>query len=207
MTPFVNKKYSDDEIVAGIRTSDKKVIASIYTDYYPSIEYIIVRRLKGSSEMSQDIFQDALEVIFTTIVSDLSFRFTYSFAAYLRTICVRLFIKKVGKNKAEQHNFNDIPLVDHEPGVLEMLIRDDKVKLFEQHFLELGELCREILTFVLEGYSNKEITKILQLSSDRFTANRRLKCKESLFAKIYSDPKFKELKNGKPGTIREIPEW
>jgi RNA polymerase sigma factor (sigma-70 family) len=199
--------YSNEEIIAGIRSSDKLVLSYIYRTCYPVIERIILNEYRGSVEQAKDVFQDALLTLFTASSSDPPLKITHSFITYLTIICKRRMIDEIRENKKEFLGYDINEFVDDCPSIIDYMQEEDRIRIYEKHFQELGEKCRELLTLFLEGHTVAAITTMLSMSSEQFTKNRRLKCKRSLFKRIYDDPTLKELINGKPWTIREIPKW
>lgn len=200
-------KLTNEEIIDGIRTKDSSVCSYIYKNYYPVIEKIILSQYQGTVAQAKDIFQDALMTVFTAAAGDIPLKIDYSFITFFSTICKRRMIDEIRKSKKliRENKFDAVE--NDDPMICDIIIEEDKVRLFEKHFTQLGQKCKELLTLFLEGLSIREITCKLNMSSDQFTKKRRLQCKISLFKKIYEDPSLKELINGKPWTIREIPRW
>ena len=91
--------------------------------------------------------------------------------------------------------------------IIEFINKAKRIKLYQKHFSEIGEKCQKLLNLALDGYSIREITTILNFSSENYTKKRKTLCKESLFKKIYYDSQLKELLYGKLWDIRKIPRW
>ncbi|PKP22533.1 MAG: hypothetical protein CVU05_03515 [Bacteroidetes bacterium HGW-Bacteroidetes-21] len=201
------EEITNDVIIEGIRTKNSSIISYIYKNYYPIIENIILTQYHGSVAQAKDIFQDALLTVYTATTGEVPLKINYTFITFLSTICKRRMIDEIRKSKKETREIEFDCILNDEPNICDLIIEEDKVRLFEKHFTKLGEKCREILSMFLEGLSIKEITCKLNMSSDQFTKKRRLQCKISLFKRIFEDPTLKELINGKPWSIREIPRW
>jgi len=199
--------YSNEEIIDGIRCRNEEVINYIYCNYYPEIEHIIINQYNGTIAHAKDVFQDALLTIYTASCADPPLKIQYSFFTYLATICKRRMRDELQCTKKEISVYNYEELEDPDPTINERIYEEERVRLFEKHFNLIGKKCEELLTLFFEEFSIKEITEMLKMSSVQFTKNRRLQCKNMLFKSIYNDPTFKELINGKPWTIREIPRW
>ena len=203
----MTSNYSNEELVEGIRCNNKTIISYIYINYYPLIEKIILNQFKGSIEQSKDVFQDALLVIYTASCGNPPLKIQKAFSTFLTTICKRKLIDEFRGTKKEVLGYNVDDFEDEEPSIIDMLNKEDRIRLYEKHFNLLGEKCKELLTLFLEGHSISAITRMLKMSTEQFTKNRKLQCKISLFKRIYEDPTLKELINGKPWNIREIPRW
>lgn len=199
--------FSNEEIIDGIKCRNEAVLNYIYYNFYPEIEYIILNQYNGTIAHAKDVFQDAMLTIYTASCAEPPLKIQYSFITYLATICKRRMRDELQCTKKEIQVNNYEEVEDSDPTINERIIEEERVRLFEKHFNLLGEKCAELLTLFFEGYSIKEITERLNMSSIQFTKNRRLQCKNILFKSIYHDPTLKELINGKPWTIREIPRW
>lgn len=200
--------YSNEQIIDGIVSNNTSIMDFIYQEYFPVVENIIRNKFYGSKEDAKDIFQDALIVLYRGACSSPPLKIKYSFFTFFATICKRKMIDQIRKNEKFVHyeNEDDLP-TESEKEILELIHKAEKIKLYKKYFFELGEKCQELIRLFLEDYSIAEITNMLKMSSENFTKKRRTQCKDSLFIKIYEDPQFKELINGKPWTIREIPRW
>jgi len=200
--------YSNKKIIDGIRSNNPKILAYIYRNYYPMIETIILNRYKGSVADAKDIFQDSLIVIYERVMLNPPLILKKSFIAFLTTICKRQMIDKL-RDKENIVNFekeDDFP-PESELEIIELINKAKRIKLYQKHFSEIGEKCQKLLNLALDGYSIREITTILNFSSENYTKKRKTLCKESLFKKIYYDSQFKELLYGKLWNIRKIPRW
>lgn len=199
--------YSSDGILEGIRNHNKEVLQFIYNNCYPLIKNIIIKHFYGSEDQAKDVFQDALLTIYTGVTTDPPLKIQHNFIAFLTTVCKRRMIDEMRKNKNEIHDLEIDWMEDSDDTINDLIVREEKARLFEKHFYRIGERCRKLLSLFFEGHSIKEITCMLKMSSERFTKLRRFQCKVLLFKSIYKDSKLKELIDGKPWTIREIPRW
>jgi len=198
--------YTCEEILKGIKEQNKEVLLYIYQAYYPIVESIIINQFNGNREQAKDLFQEALCTIYTTLVNTLNFKLQYKFITFLATICKRRMIDEIRKKKKLKY---ELKLDDYEDDnyISALIEKEERIKLYEKHFNKLGEKCKTILQMFIHGYSIKQVLAKLNMSSEQFVKKRKLQCKISLFRSIYKDPILKELINGKPWTIREIPRW
>lgn len=99
-------KYSDLEIIEGIRQKDSKVISYIYKSCYPTISHLIHSNA-GNAEDVQDVFQDAMVVLYKKLKED-DFDLYCAFGTYLYSICKRLWLKKLTTRQKEEIAIKDI---------------------------------------------------------------------------------------------------
>jgi RNA polymerase sigma factor (sigma-70 family) len=201
-------KYTNEQLLEGMKDNNSVILGYIYHYYFPQVEAIIIYEFRGNSDDAKDVFQDALMVVYNGIYSTPPLVIEYSFLTFLTTICKRKMIGKIRKKAKTTHYLDEDDILQpSDTDIIEMINKADRYKLYQKHFNEIGKLCRTLLKLVMEGLSNLEITERMNLSSESYTKKRKTICKDSLFTKIYYDPQLKELINGKPWTIREIPRW
>ena len=69
----------------------------------------------------------------------------------------------------------------------------EKYKLFQQHFLQLGEDCQKILRLFLAKVPLREIAEVMGFKSEKYAKTRKFMCKEKLKNQILNDPKYNKL--------------
>lgn len=139
---YISNKYSQDEILQGIRENHPKVIKWLYCSEYPKIEKYILSN-KGTEEHAKDIMQESMMVIWKNIKSG---KFTIQ-----NGTAVQGYLYRIAKNKWLDHlrasKQNMIPL-DEQIGNQEEEEFDDKerkLQVLESLYRSLGDTCREIL--------------------------------------------------------------
>jgi DNA-directed RNA polymerase specialized sigma24 family protein len=68
----------------------------------------------------------------------------------------------------------------------------EKIKIFQEHFLELSEDCQKVLKLFMAKTSLKEIAEEMGFGSEKYAKTRKFMCKEKLKEKILNDPRFKK---------------
>jgi RNA polymerase sigma factor (sigma-70 family) len=197
--------YTSEEILDGIKNNNRLVITFVYTNYYPVISYILKRDYGVSSDRCRDYFQEAMLAIFTCLHTHNPFSIHYSFITYLLVICKRRMLDEMKRKKEVKINLNKHEIPDPSFTANEILIKDERIKLVHRHFIKLGEKCRKIMTLFLKGFSTREITEKLNMSSEHYTKKRRQLCKVTLFKSIVNDQTYKELTDGKSRIVRKLP--
>ena len=61
--------FTDESIVEGIRSRDSSIIKYVYKEYYPIIKFLITTN-SGSDSDAEDIFQDALIILYKKILEE-----------------------------------------------------------------------------------------------------------------------------------------
>lgn len=199
------KKYSADEIIQGIIDRNERVIYYIYEENYRIIQHL-VKTNNGNNADADDIFQEALMVIYHKII-DKNLNLYVSFGTYIYAIAKRIWQNELKRRSQKACNLEDCDDLLDDEDIEKELIKNEKHKLVWRHFEKLSKDCQKIIRLFIEGHNITEVTKIMNFSSEQHTKNRRLRCKNSLITHITNDPKFKELKNEKAKDFNQLPRW
>ena len=171
--------YSKQEIVQNIKNrKDREVLDWMYKTIYPKVNKYIMSH-NGSSEDSKDIFQEAVLTFYNLVVDDKVDKID-DVQAFLMVVSRNKWINKAKKQQREvkYEEIENEPDLQNSP--LITMIMNEKWKAFQHVFDQLGEKCKELLTFsVYEKCSMEEIVvKMGFLNADAAkTANYRCKQK------------------------------
>ncbi len=190
------RELSVEEILKGIRAHDYKVLMYIYKSFYQQIKYF-VNTNNGTDDDAQDVYQEALIVIYRKLVEeDLEIE-NCSFNTYLYSVCKLLWLKQLEKKRQKQdvyveedHDFVDL----EDDNILDVFEKSERYKLYQKHFNELQEDCRKVIGLALERLSLRDIAEIMGYKSEKYAKKKKYQCKEKLIEKIKQDPKYSELK-------------
>ena len=188
------ESFSEARIIRGFQSAENEVLKYIYREYLPSVVHM-VKSNNGAAIDAEDLFQDALVVVFEKIQSP-DFTLTCTFKTYLYSICRNLWMHRLEKMNREFIPYelmeNTLPGY-HDPD--KIFLEAEKDKLFHHHFLRLGENCQKILTLVFKRYSTSEIAKKLGLRSELYVRKRKSQCRKTLLRDIIKDPLYIQIKN------------
>ena len=185
--------YTDEAIVEGIKRRDNSIIHYVYKEYFSTIKFLVTTN-SGTELDAEDIFQDALVVIYQK-VSDSGLVLTSSFKTFLFAISRNLWLQKLDK-KAFTTEFLDYENMDNAQETLNIDLADEeseKHKLFQLHFLDLSEDCQKIMKLFLQKTPLREIAEIMGFSSEKYAKTRKFMCKEKLKKAILNDPRCKSF--------------
>jgi len=184
--------FSDEELLDGLLADNDGALNYIYKNFHPAIKRFILKN-SGSAEDADDIFQDAMVVIFRK-VRDEGLQLDCSLKTFLYSVCRNLWLQKLEKSKGigvtSEEIENHIELSD------EMLFdffdeENVKIKLIQDYFLELSPDCKKVLLMFFNGVSLKEIALQMGYKTEKYAKTRKFLCKENLKKKIKNDPQSK----------------
>ena len=188
------KLPTDNALIKGIRNHESQVLEHVYDTYYPIIEGYIIHN-QGSRDQAQDVFQEAMIVVYKKIRSG-HLELTCKFGTYLYAICKNMWIQERKKYLLRAEKLRQQPLVVNDPGLTDdPLLQKHLSDLFNKHFGDLSEDCQKILSMSSNNFSVEDIRTAMNYKDLHHTADRKYRCKKSLIKRIVNDPLFKRLKN------------
>ncbi|PKP48821.1 MAG: hypothetical protein CVT94_07075 [Bacteroidetes bacterium HGW-Bacteroidetes-11] len=181
--------YSDEAIIEGLRLRSDYIIKYMYQEMFPMIRYLVVKN-SGNDEDAEDVFQDGLIVVFKKI-RDHELDLTCSFRTYIYSVCRNIWLQKLTKRKQYAREFSDVETYVDLPDKVDQFQEDEmeKYRLYQQHFLTLGEDCQKVLLLFMKKQSLKEIALEMGYKTEKYAKTRKYLCKEELKKRIINDPK------------------
>lgn len=188
------KSFTDEDIILGLRKRDNQVIQFIYKNDFSRISALINNN-NGSEDDSEDIFQEALIIIFKRLREEPDFELTSSFSTYLYSVARLIWLKKlrdsrkmeVTELKREMEEYIEF---EEPPPVAD---KDLRLAVYQRNLKMIPEDCQKILTLTAQDIAAKDIAERLGFRSDTYVRKRRHFCKEFLVNKIKEDREYQAL--------------
>jgi RNA polymerase sigma factor (sigma-70 family) len=189
-----NNNYSDQDVLDGIKRRDNATLEYVYQQCYPMIQDLVIRH-SGNHEDAQDIFQDAMVIIYNKVKKNELVLFC-AFKTYLYSICKRLSMKYLEQRRRAGMVTRELPQPEEIPAEQAVDAYEEEVEkynIFQQHLLELKEDARKLLKLYMENYSFKEISTIMGYKSENYAKTRKYAFKEELKRRILEDPYYRKF--------------
>lgn len=188
-----NILYTDEALIAGLNRQDTVIIKYIYKQFYQQIKSFVVSNT-GAIMDAEDVFQDALVIIYKKITSG-NFKLECSFSTFLYSVCKNLWLQRLTRQKfSNEFKASVNPHQWHDTNESEETVDEfEKYKLFQQHFLKLKEDDQKVLKLFISKVSLKEIARIMGYKSEKYAKTRKYICKEKLKNSIMNDPRYREI--------------
>lgn len=185
-------QYTNQEIIEGVRLHDKQILQFLYKDVFHIIRWYIYKN-RGSIDDANDLFQDALLVVYRKIMNQ-DMHLQCFMSTYIFAIVKRLWFKELRrKRKLSYGELRDLEIAETEEWSdddMEKL----KLKLLHEHFNELDNEAKKILSLHFKNYSVPVITKAMGYESERRTMERKYRSKLRLERKVKNDPLYRKIK-------------
>lgn len=193
------KTYNDEQILKGILRHDNLILQYIYKQYYYKV-YLFIQRNSGNEDDANDIFQEAIIIMYRKLKeNDITIE-TSSFQGYFFSICRLLWLKQLEKRRMEQEKINDILPYQkdiYDDNLSELVEKNERYSLYQKHFNTLSTDCQKLLQLFFEKVPLAEIAKIMGYKGEKYAKKRKYTCKELLISRIKQDTNFKKiLENG-----------
>jgi RNA polymerase sigma factor (sigma-70 family) len=189
------KSFTDEQILKGILRHDNVVLAYIYKEYFYKVN-AFVRKNQGDEDDVNDVFQEAIIIIYRKIkANDLLFE-NRSFEVYLFSVCRFLWLKQLEKRRIEKEKINDtMPFQDeiYDDDLVAVVEKNERFLLYQKHFKNISTDCQKILQLFFDKVPIKQIAHIMGFKSEKYVKTRKFKCKELLIERIKQDVEYKKI--------------
>ena len=184
------KKYTDQEIIQGIKSGESFAVKFLVRDFLPVIRYFISKN-NGNEEDAKDIFQDALFIIIEKIYNnDLVLQGTLS--TYLFAICKNLWLMALDKQKAAKNYELRRTTGHNEKDFTESVDNGFYENIFKQCFNSMDEVSQKILKMYWMEISPAEIARKLGYTYG-YVRKKKSESMKELKNRIISHTDYKEL--------------
>ncbi len=194
MQPFSVKRLSDEEIIVGLRKRDNRVLQYIYKNSFNPVKQLVLSNA-GSENDAEDIFQEALIIVFKKIKEDQKFKLTSAFNTYIYSISRLLWLKQlrnIKKIDIDPLNRDHEEKIEFEPPS-PVEDKDLRMAIYQRTLLKIPEDCQKILRLTAQDLTGSEIARQLGFRSEGYVRKRRHFCKEYLVNKIKEDPDYQAM--------------
>lgn len=184
---------SDQILIEGIKKQDRKVIAEIYNEYFPSVKQYIYKH-NGNLTDARDVFHDAIIIVLEKIRDD-DIVLRCSLKTYVYAVCRNLWFKKLKMAKEDFVSFNEIDdSLEGSEQIEEELMNFNYARLlYQKHLVRMTVACRTLITKFISGKSFKTITKEMNYKSESYARKRKYRCIKMLMKRIKADPNYKKI--------------
>ena len=188
------KRLTDEEIITGLRKRDNRVLQYIYKNSFNAVKQLVIHNA-GSDSDAEDIFQEALIIIFKKLRDDDDFQLTANFTTYLYSIARLIWLKhlkQIKKIEIDPLNRDMEERIEFEEP-LPVEDKDLRMAIYQRTLSQIPEDCQKILRLTAEDVTAREIARRLGFRSEGYVRKRRHFCKEYLVNKIKDDAEYQAM--------------
>lgn len=185
--PMAKNIHSDQRFIIGLINNDAALINEIYKRSAAKVRSWITFN-NGSEDDAADIFQEALMDIYKQAKYK-SLELTCPFEPYILLICKRKWLNEIKKRSI-------LPVTNNEEDLLHigedtfanadyLENQEAQSKLFYNAFQQLGERCREIITWSMKGEAQEKVAETLGVTYG-YLRKKKSECMASLLKLVQS---------------------
>jgi RNA polymerase sigma factor (sigma-70 family) len=181
------RKYSDIDIIDGIRRQDNRILSHLYDTYFGMIRDHL-RKNNGTDDDVHEVLQESVVILYKQVIGE-GFSLTSDLKGYFFGIARNVW------NTQLRHRSRLVPLNnDHaDNSTAEEAGKATLERIVARSFALLAEDCQLILTLYGESYSFEEIAHKMGLKTEGYARRKKYLCKEALMEIIKTDPEYQDL--------------
>lgn len=185
----------ETKILHSIKTGEhSKVLSYLYETTLRKVRQYILKN-NGSKDDANDIFQDAVVILFTQVRAD-KFNTSFSIDAFIYSVARNLWIDKSRRDKrfTNYDSTQQIDYISDDNSHLDNLIETEKTNAMSLVFNQLDDKCKKILSYVIyEKLSMREIKDKMGYTSEDVAKTNHYRCKQYLSKIVKSSPELVKL--------------
>lgn len=176
--------YSKEHIITSIRSrNDRAVLEWMYKTIYPKVKKYILSN-NGTVEDSKDIFQEAVLTFYNLVLDDKVDKIV-DVEGFVIVVSRNKWINKVRLKKKEVNSEFLENESDNQDDALVNMIMKEKWKAFQDLLNQIGERCKELLSYNLyEKLSMEEIAEKMGLTNANAAKTTNYRCKQQMIELI-----------------------
>ncbi len=181
--------HPDNKFLTALLENDERLIRELYqTCKHRTVS--LIKSMGGTSQEGDDIFQDAIMVIYRKAEREGLF-LTCNINTFLHSVSRNIWLKKKRDEKeyALDPSFDEIA---DPTDIHRLMVQNDCYELFRHYFQQLGDECQAILKKHFMKARDKETAEIYHISVNTLK-KRRFDCKKRLIKWIQDDDDYKKL--------------
>ena len=181
------KKFSDINIIEGVRNQDNKILNWLYDAYLQTVKKYVLGN-SGSEEDVSDVFQDTIIVLYNQIISD-NLHLTTDLKGYFFGVARNVWSAQLRKKQKTieleiDHPYEEESEEQYDP-VLERII--------SRAFQKLKPDQQMVLNLFSDGLSYEEIALKMNLKNEVYARRKKYLVKEALLELVKEDSEYQEF--------------
>ena len=192
MSNFPKTNIPNDELINGIRSGSPEIFKHLKLSCFPFVlKY--VRSTNGMLKDAEEIFQDALIVVFKKLKRS-ELQLNCQFTTYFISICKYIWTFKQDKgNNFIEVNVEHFDHISDEKEIEDLYLESKEFQLYRHYFNKLKKRQQKILTAAISGKSYNELYMDFGFKNVDVFKNEVYRIKQRLIKQISSDESFKKL--------------
>jgi RNA polymerase sigma factor (sigma-70 family) len=181
------KKYSDSDIIDGIRRQDSRILTWLYDSWYEVVRDHL-KKNSGSDADVYDVLQETVVILYKQVTGE-NFNLTSDLRGYFFGVARNVWNTQLRyRSRLTSLETDPVDFAETEEASGATLER-----IVMRSFVLLGEDCQMMLNLFSEGFSYEEIARKMGLKNESYARRKKYLCKEALMEIIKTDPEYQDL--------------
>jgi RNA polymerase sigma factor (sigma-70 family) len=180
------KKFSDIDIIEGVRKQDDKILNWLYDAYLQAVKKYVLGN-SGSEEDVSDAFQDTIIILYNQITSD-NLHLTTDLKGYFFGIARNVWSAQLRKKQKTVELDIDPPYEEESEEQNDPVLE----RVISKAFQKLKPDQQMVLNLFSDGLSYEEIAVKMNLKNEVYARRKKYLCKEALLELVKEDPEYQE---------------
>ena len=181
------KKYSDSDIIDGIRRQDSRILTWLYDSWYEVVRDHL-KKNSGSDDDVYDVLQETVVILYKQVTGE-NFNLTSDLRGYFFGVARNVWNTQLRyRSRLTSLETDPVDFAETEEASGATLER-----IVMRSFALLGEDCQMMLNLFTEGFSYEEIARKMGLKNESYARRKKYLCKEALMEIIKTDPEYQDL--------------
>jgi RNA polymerase sigma factor (sigma-70 family) len=181
------KKYSDSDIIDGIRRQDNKILTYLYDSYYEVIRDHL-KKNSGSDDDVYDVLQESVVILYKQVTAD-EFKLTSDLKGYFFGIARNIWNTQL----RYRSRITSLEIEPANPDETDDFTKATLERIVTRSFALLKEDCQMVLKLFSEDYSYEAIARKMGMKNEAYARRKKYLCKEALMEIIKTDPEYHDL--------------
>jgi RNA polymerase sigma factor (sigma-70 family) len=190
-------RYTDDELLEGLRQRRRTCIDYLYQEYYPVVRHYL-KQNSGNHQDVEDLLQDTIIVLYQRCRVQ-PFILECTLKTYFMSVCRNLWLQRLERKyrllyqaDCEMHEAQGVYTLEDQELKEENL---EQQRLFYKNLMQLPNDCRRLLQLYCLKVPYKEIARLMKYKDEIYVKTRKYSCKKLLRRKIMNDPECQQFLN------------
>ncbi len=180
------RKYSDSDLIEGIRKQDEKVLNWLYNNFLQTVRHHILKN-SGNEDDVSDVFQETIIALYRQISED-HFTLTSDLKGYFFGIARNIWSVQLRRNSRNTVLDQDIADEDGQDESKDLILE----RILSRSFSKLQNDFQQILRLFSDGLSYEEIAGQMNLGSEAYARRKKYLAKEALMELVREDEEYRD---------------
>lgn len=181
------KKYSDSDIIDGIRRQDSRILTWLYDSWYEVVRDHL-KKNSGSDDDVYDVLQETVVILYKQVTGE-NFNLTSDLRGYFFGVARNVWNTQLRyRSRLTSLETDPVDFAETEEASGATMER-----IVMRSFALLGGDCQMMLNLFSEGFSYEEIARKMGLKNESYARRKKYLCKEALMEIIKTDPEYQDL--------------